>query len=416
MICAIITPVGPGHEALLRDSCAPSVAQARDWNMGPFTEVRHLVMDDSRGLHGRSCRRNDGLAEAQAIGAEWVFFLDADDILAPNAFDAFGRIIAREPDLHAVWGLICTLDDAGEPALRDDQPETLSSRAEFLSVPPYLAVQIGGFYRTDAAAAAGFDSTRDVGEDYQFYTGLWAEYPCAKRPEIFFINRRGQHSTGPRSATGQQWSETVTRLWRAQLRTLPVWARIEDGKAPPLRMRLSDPADAAQLAHAKGTYFEPQSLEKLRALVRRARPHVVDVGARAGNHIVWSARQLEAARLYPVAPDPEAVAHLDANIEANALVGRVDRRGMGPAGRGALDALMGGDRVDVIKIEAQAHPLRVLEGARDLIARDRPVIWAEVARSDILRFVQDWCRSAGYRVADSAAHSDTVDYFAVPKE
>ena len=118
MKCAVITPVGPGHQALLEDSCAPSVERAKAYSLGPFEAVEHLVMDDTEGKHGRSNRRNEALSIAQEKGAGWVFFLDADDVMTPNAFEAFGKVIADEPELDAVWGLICAFDDNGEPQLR----------------------------------------------------------------------------------------------------------------------------------------------------------------------------------------------------------------------------------------------------------------------------------------------------------
>ncbi|MGR3583608.1 MAG: glycosyltransferase family A protein, partial [Pseudooceanicola nanhaiensis] len=148
VICAVITPVGPGHAALFDQSCAPSVAQAKGWSLGPFSEVRHYVMDDTEGRHGRSNRRNDALRRAVEEGVEWVYFLDADDLMTPNAFEAFGRVIAAEPELEAVWGLIVTLDAGGEPALREGQPERLDTIEQFLAVEPFNAVQIGGFIRT----------------------------------------------------------------------------------------------------------------------------------------------------------------------------------------------------------------------------------------------------------------------------
>ncbi len=447
MICAIITPVGPGHAGLVTDSCAPSIEQAKEWDMGPFSEVRHYVMDDTAGAHGRSNRRNDALAQAVKDGVDWVFFLDADDILTPNAFQAFGNVIAAEPDLDAVWGLICTLDNGGEPELREGQPERIDTRAAFLSVEPHQAVQIGGFIRTECAARFGFDADMDTGEDYKLYTQLWAQCRCAKRPEIFFVNRRGQHSTGPRSATGRDWSDSVVAQWKAQLAEVPVWAEFDDGGADPVKMRLTNPADLIQNAYLHGGYFEADSLEKLKALIKSPRPRIVEVGANIGNHVVWYARHLDAERIYPVEPNPEALRLLDDNIEANGLCGRIDRRGMGlgaGAGEGrfvtqtdnadnlgatrlvaaqdggietrSLDALMGQDRVDFIKIDAEGMELEVLDGARDLIARDKPVIWVEVLRPNIMGFVQTWCRDAGYRVVDSKTYHNTVDYFAIPKE
>ncbi|MCB1342137.1 MAG: FkbM family methyltransferase [Pseudooceanicola sp.] len=447
MKCAVITPVGPGHMALLETSCAPSVAQARAYHAGPFKVIEHLVMDDTEGRHGRSNRRNDALARARAEGFDWVFFLDADDVMTPNAFEAFGRVIEAEPNLDAVWGLICTFDESGAPALREGQPERIDSRAQLLTVEPHLALQIGAFVRTGCAARFGFDAAMDTGEDFRFYYQLWAACRCAKRPEIFFVNRRGQHSTGPRGATGQDWQRAVSRLWAEQLAEVSVFAEIPDGRESPARMRVTNPRDLIQAAHLRGEYFEAESLAKLKRLLPKPRPHIVEVGANIGNHVVWYARNMDAARIYPVEPNPEALCLLEQNIAANGIGERIDRRGWGlGAGRGegrfaavtddadnlgatrlepsadgaietrSLDVLMGADRVDFIKIDAEGMELDVLDGAAGLIARDRPVIWIEVLRKNMMGFVQGWCRKAGYRVVDSTAYRNTVDYFVVPRE
>ncbi|MGI3170953.1 FkbM family methyltransferase [Pseudooceanicola sp. C21-150M6] len=448
MKCAVITPVGPGHLDLFNTVCAPSVEQAKSYNMGPFAEVRHVMMDDTEGRHGRSARRNEGIAKAARDGCDWIFFLDADDVLTPNAFEAFGRVIAEEPDLEAVWGLICTFDPGGEPELRDSQAERLDSREDFLRTDPYNAIQIGGFYRTDAVAAIGFDVDMDAGEDYNLYRQLWAGHRCAKRPEIFFINQRGQHSTGPRSATGGDWTNAVTGLWREELGKVSVYVDLKDASgSPEARMRLTNPTDIIQNTHVRGRFFEAGSLEKLKRILKVANPRILEVGANIGNHVVWYSKHLDPARIYPVEPNPDALRLLEDNIDANGIGGYVDRRGMGyGAGRSSgrfrtqqdnadnlgatrlvaddgggietktLDALMGEDRVDFIKIDAEGMEFDVLDGAQALIARDRPVIWIEVKRENMLAFAQAWCRDAGYRIVDSTSYINTIDYFAVPKE
>jgi FkbM family methyltransferase len=211
-------------------------------------------------------------------------------------------------------------------------------------------------------------------------------------------------------------------------------------------MRLTNPADLIQRAHVRGEFFEAGSLAKLKALVASPAPHIVEVGANIGNHVVWYARHLDAARIYPVEPNPAALRLLDDNIAANGLEARIDRRGMGlGAGRGAgrfraetddadnlggtrlvaaedggietraLDALIGDDRVDVIKIDAEGMEFDVLDGAAGIIARDGPVIWIEVLRPNIMGFAQAWCRKAGYRIVDSTAYVNTIDYFAIPR-
>lgn len=447
MKCAVITPVGPGHAHLLEESSAPSLAQAMAYDMGPFTEVLHYVMDDAEGRHGRSNRRNAALAEAQAEGVDWVFFLDADDRITPNAFEAFGRVLAQDPRLDAVWGLTCTFFDGEEPVLRDGQPVELDTREEMLRHPPLVSLNIGHFVRTAQAARFGFDPDIDAGEDFKFYFQLWEHCRCAKRPEIFFLHRRGEHSQGPRSATGQDWAESVTRQWVDQVSQTEVWAEIADGTEPPARMRLTNPADLIQSSHAHGQYFETASLLKLHRLLERPDPSIVEVGANIGNHVVWYARHLAPSRIYPVEPTPEALDLLEQNIAANGIEPLIDRRGLGlGAGRGdghfwtemveadnlgatrlvpaedggietrSLDALLGRNRVDFIKIDAGGMEMDVLAGAEALIARDRPLIWVEVRRGNMMDFVRGWCRKAGYRVVDSTAYLNTIDYFVKPKD
>jgi FkbM family methyltransferase len=445
MKCAIITSVGPGHEQLLKDSCQPSVETAKSYSLGPFESVKHIVKDDTKGLFGRSNRRNEAIREALADGYDWLFFLDADDVMTPNAFEAFGRCIESGPELDAVWGLICEFDGQDEPVLRPGQPEALDGLPELLATEPYLAIQIGAFMRTECVARFGFDESMDTGEDFKLYYQLWENCSCAKRPEIFFINRRGMHSTGPRAATGQDWVKSVNAQWAEQVAKKPMWMTI----GPPERaakMLVNNPNDIIQKAYLRGEFFEADSLEKLHGLINNPAPHILEVGANIGNHVIWYARHLNAERIYPVEPNPMALDILKENVKANNLDGCVDPRGMGfgagnASGRfrvetddqdnlGAtrlvadedgeiavktLDALMGDDKVDFIKIDAEGMELDVLEGAAGLIARDKPVIWVEVLQKNLLGFAQNWCREAGYQIVDSKPYLNTIDYFAVPR-
>ncbi|WP_246176704.1 hypothetical protein [Parvibaculum sedimenti] len=155
-------------------------------------------MWDLEGQHGRSARRNAGIDEAAALGCDWLFFLDADDLFNVGAFAAFGKYYDR---YDAVWGNICeNIFGTDQLKLREGQLVATESVADILSTPPFLTLQMGLFVRTECAAAVKFDTEMDTGEDFKFYLGLWSKYRCAKVPEIFFINRRGYHSTGPRSA------------------------------------------------------------------------------------------------------------------------------------------------------------------------------------------------------------------------
>ena len=288
----------------------------------------------------------------------------------------------------------------------------------------------------------------DAGEDFKFYFRLWRDCRCAKRPEIFFLHRRGHHSQGPRSATGIDWTRSVTAQWRAELQGERVFTEVREAPdRAPAQMRLTNPEDLIQAHHGSGVFFEAEPLSRLPGLLRAPAPRILEVGANIGNHLVWYARNLAPRVIYPVEPTPEAVALLRDNIAANDLAALVDPRGLG-LGAGAapgrfrteqpeadnlgatrlapdasgeievttLDTLMGADVVDMIKIDVEGMELEVLAGAEGVIARDRPLIWIEVRRANVMDFVQGWCRRAGYRVQDSQQNVNAVDYFAVPKE
>ena len=163
--------------------------------------------------------------------------------------------------------------------------------------------------------------------------------------------------------------------------------------------------------------------------------------------MVWYARHLNPSRIYPVEPAAQALDLLEQNIAANGIGHLIDRRGLGlGAGRGegtfrteaveadnlgatrlvpdasggiatrSLDALMGEDRVDFIKIDAEGMELDVLAGAEALIARDRPLIWVEVRRGHCwtLRRPGAAGRATGWSTAPS--YLNTIDYFAMPKD
>lgn len=80
--CAVVIPVGPGHEAFSRDAAA-SVVRAWEHDPGPFSSLQLAVVLDTDGRLGRSRARNQGL---DSHPADWHFLLDADDEMMPRAF------------------------------------------------------------------------------------------------------------------------------------------------------------------------------------------------------------------------------------------------------------------------------------------------------------------------------------------
>lgn len=358
MKCVVITPVGPGHEALAEEAKA-SVQAASGKSRGPFAEIEHLVLDDTKGAYGRSRVRNAGVKEAAAKGADWLFFLDADDILSPLAFDAFGRYA---DGYDAVWGNIAELlPPYDKPRLRSPQVRTVTSLEEVLLLPPYLTLQMGHFVRLAAAQATPFNETMDTGEDFDYYMRIWAKYRCIKGRDVFFVNRRGQHSQGPRSADGQQWGKAVRQVLDAALaqhhlvrssaeargivnakscefrdylrqrkiavgshyfglsRTMPYWGTwlVDCYACPPFKM-ISQNDDLVVCSIYWSGSYEPASLGLwLRLLAQPGA--VLDLGGYTGLYSLAAAAAKPDCIVHAFEPMPRNAERLRANIEVNAF-------------------------------------------------------------------------------------------------
>lgn len=196
----IIIPVGPGHERLVSEAIE-SVKIACLTDQGPFTQVKIKAVDDTKGESGRSATRNAGI---KASKADWLFFLDADDLMHPKAMTAFSAYM----DKDAVWGSIAELHN-GCVVDRFQMPR-VDSLKQLLDVDPYYTLQMGFFVRREVMPL--FDEDMNCGEDWKVYLHLWKNHKCVKQSFPLMINRRGQHSTGPKSATGRDWMSAVKSL------------------------------------------------------------------------------------------------------------------------------------------------------------------------------------------------------------
>jgi len=207
MKCGVITPIGPGHADLARQA-ESSVLDAVQHSKGSFDDIEWFPVEDPRGELGRSRARNIGIDSAREAGCDWLFFLDADDLIAMDAFDTVSALLDQ---CDAVWGAICELKESG-PALRDSQVLEIKDYAALITHDPYLTLQMGHFVKASCLEEKPFDETLDTGEDFKYYLALWKSHRCIKIPKPLFVNRRGQHSTGPRSASGREWGEAARKL------------------------------------------------------------------------------------------------------------------------------------------------------------------------------------------------------------
>ncbi len=435
--CAVITPVGPGHELLAEDSME-SVADAYTKNAGPFSDIDIIRVDDTRGRLGRSEARNRGASEAQRRGADWIFFLDADDLMHPAAFAAMR---ARHRDLDAVWGLICELTPDEEGYVeREGQIRDIGRFEELLVNDPFLTLQMGHFVRTAAAVSNPFDTALDCGEDFDYYFRIWDRFRCRKVPVPLFLNRRGMRSAGPRGATDRQWRVSVERMIAARCASADLAYEFEhDGQR--FRFHICNPFDLIQRHHLKGRFFELEELRFLRERIPQG-SSIIDVGANVGNHAVYLSRFLRPRRLTVFEPNPELLPVLRKNLEANGAVeadtgflglalGADERqyslevRDSNNLGAGRLAGAAGGaissvpldavisERVDFIKIDVEGMELDVLAGAKRLVGEWRPSILAEAFNANIPQ-LEEWARRNRYQIAARFAYVNSVNLFLEP--
>jgi len=192
----VITPVGPGHEELAVEAIASAM------NLG----FDVLPIDDTEGKLGRSKARNIGV---QLAKAEWLFFLDADDLMHEDALKA-----KKFTKCDGIWGLIND-GKVRVPQVRSVDFDTLVRHE------PTQTLQMGHFIRRDVALDYPFDESLDCGEDFDYYLRVWRDKNCIKIPHTLFVNRRGHHSKGPRSANGAMWRTAVQDLQARWLASPP---------------------------------------------------------------------------------------------------------------------------------------------------------------------------------------------------
>ena len=212
MKCGIVTPVGPGHEGAYQNAVI-SIEIAVRKGHGPFDAIELFPVYDLNGELGRSKARNLGVERAHAAGCNWVFFLDADDLLFDEAFKSVNDLVHG---YDAIWGLICEAPHGRLDAvqLRPNQMPATTSIDDLLMCDPCQSIQMGAFVRTALALDIRFDESMDTGEDLKFYLACWTKYKCVKEKFFLFVKVQGNHSTGPRSAEDVVWREAVTRQIR----------------------------------------------------------------------------------------------------------------------------------------------------------------------------------------------------------
>jgi len=435
--CIVITPVGPGHERLAEEARA-SVQAACETSLGPFSEISFVPLLDTEGKFGRSRRRNDGIRYAMANGFDWIFFLDADDLLLRDAFASVAPYVNTQ---DAVFGMIAELEAGStEIKLREKQLGQSTSIADILRVDPMRSIQMGHFVRATVASAIGFDVALDTGEDFKYYLELWRQYRAIKIDKPLFINRIGIHAKGTKSANGWEWRAATNKVFEEFCARYPTTISFPwEGKVA--QFVLGNPRDMIHQYLLAGRFFEADELAFLKEAVG-PQATILEVGANIGNHLVYYGLYMNPKKIIPIEPNPAAIALLKKNSELNQLTmvdtsllgfGIGDKHGhfqmqiADQANIGAarllaaeegtvevfpLDARYDGD-VDFMKIDVEWMEMEALSGAANLIKKNRPKIYIEIMNDNIPAF-EAWVEENHYSVAKIFACVNARNYFVVP--
>ena len=206
--------------------------------LAQFPQVQ-LLRQDNRGLAGA---RNRGLTASKS---DKVVFLDADDLLLPNAVEAGLRCFEVNADAAFVYG--------GYEELRSGQRQTrfvtMRDRRDLVRCNWVAMIAAAMFDRRKLLAMGGFDETLGMCEDWDAYLRLSREHGFAAHPEIVAVYRKH----------GANMSDDVPQLRR--------W--IDEVRARELQRGLSRKEQRAwrQGAHVRD-YFYGETRE--RSLLERA--------------------------------------------------------------------------------------------------------------------------------------------------
>lgn len=204
MKLVVITPVGPWHEEYAK-AAAASVEAAMRHSMGRFTEVRHVIVDDTRGQMGRARARNCAMAE----DADWYFFLDADDTMFPLALEY------NDFDVPATFGAVWHDGMIGK---RKQNVYPCGWR-EIALCGARGTLSMGFFVDAALARNMRFREDIDVGEDYDFYMRL--PRFTKVQPALVAIGYRLPSAGGPRGYVEVDWIGTCDAIIEAAVEREP---------------------------------------------------------------------------------------------------------------------------------------------------------------------------------------------------
>jgi glycosyltransferase involved in cell wall biosynthesis len=190
-LVSVIIPVGPGHAKHLNKAIDSLLAQTfKAWEvividdapegiekdvLEPYPFVKLLETHpyyDSNNSFGAGVARNVGIAEAKA---PLLFFLDADDWLAPNALEELVRTYTKEKPtfVYSDWFVVKADGSLEEMNTSDYNQEAVKDKIQH-------AVSV--LVEAEAVReVGGFDESLPTYEDWDFFLRLAARGFCGTR-------------------------------------------------------------------------------------------------------------------------------------------------------------------------------------------------------------------------------------------
>lgn len=191
----------------------------------------------------------------------------------------------------------------------------------------------------------------------------------------------------------------------------------------------------------KGKVYEEPFLEHIRATDRRG--VYVDIGAHLGTHTVWFAQMCPSSHVHAFEPVSRFADVVRRNITVNGLENRVTLHQVGlsdRAGRATnrlspehqkgfvpepewaeeqfaivrLDDVLRGEPVAVIKLDVEGMEAAALRGARRLLSKWRPLIYAEAHSAEVVAEIEQALRPYGYRATGKVFNASPTYEFAAP--
>ena len=161
----------------------------------------------------------------------------------------------------------------------------------------------------------------------------------------------------------------------------------------------------------QGYFYEETFLRYIQSL--QVRGTYLDIGAFVGTHTIFFSMICGAERVHSFEPRPSVHARLAANVELNELADRVtlhqvaltDTPGELSLTFGGVTNIVPGMRLDdlvtepvaLIKIDVEGMEPVVLDGARQLLRRSRPIVFAEAGTAPEYEAVCRTMKGHGYR-------------------